>query len=112
MDPAAAGRDAALSQYPRPWKAKDPQLMGYSLRTASHRYTRWIEWPAGPTVAEELYDYGRLATAEDGCVPFVEVRNQIDDAGLATIRDQLRHDLDAMLARRVVARPAAAASGE
>jgi iduronate 2-sulfatase len=104
MDPAAAGRDAALSQYQRPWKAKDPQLMGYSLRTATHRYTRWIEWPAGPTIAEELYDYGRLATAEDGGAPFVEVRNQIDDAEHSAIRNQLREHLDTMLTRRIAAR--------
>jgi iduronate 2-sulfatase len=40
QDPGARGRDMVLSQFTRPWKADGFASMGYSLRTATHRYTR------------------------------------------------------------------------
>ena len=44
LDPAALGKPAAFSQYPR------RQAMGYSIRTDRWRYTQW------GTVFQELYD--------------------------------------------------------
>jgi len=61
QDPVARGRDAALSQFTRPWKAAGFEAMGYSLRTQTQRYTRWVEWPSRKTIAEEFYTAPRPA---------------------------------------------------
>ena len=71
--PSGTFRDFALSQFPRPgpksFFASTPEypepssnrwriaFMGYSLRTATHRYTEWIEMSSGKTVEKELYDH-------------------------------------------------------
>jgi iduronate 2-sulfatase len=65
-DPTVPGRAFALSQYARPWKPQEPKVMGYSLRSSTHRYTRWISWGDRQAVAEELYEYGRLPGRSDG----------------------------------------------
>jgi arylsulfatase A-like enzyme len=54
-------KTAALSQYPR-----GGGLMGYSMRTATHRLTQWVHRQSGEVRATELYDYA------DG---LVETRN-------------------------------------
>jgi len=55
-DPAKPWKSAAFSQYPRGYDGQ--QLMGYSLRTADHRYTQWVLRKDRRTiVAEELYDH-------------------------------------------------------
>ena len=38
-DPYGVGRDAVLSQFNRPWESAAPEVMGYSIRTSSKRYT-------------------------------------------------------------------------
>ncbi len=43
-------KEAAFSQYPR------GKVMGYSMRTARYRLTRWLQ-PDGTEVARELYDH-------------------------------------------------------
>jgi iduronate 2-sulfatase len=60
-DPAAKGKPAAFTQHPRPAyydrePEKTPKAMGYSVRTASVRYTEWRDWKTGETTARELYD--------------------------------------------------------
>jgi iduronate 2-sulfatase len=51
-------RSAALTQHPRPaYYTGAPQAMGYSIRSATHRYTEWRDWTSGKTVATELYDH-------------------------------------------------------
>ncbi|GHV00847.1 iduronate-2-sulfatase [Bacteroidia bacterium] len=45
-------KNAAFSEFVRENRAH-----GYSVRTDSHRYTRWIEIPSGNLVGEELYDH-------------------------------------------------------
>lgn len=56
-DPARAWKAAAFSQFPRPWMYKDePQVMGYSMRTANYRYTEWQDFRSGEVRAVELYD--------------------------------------------------------
>lgn len=97
-DPAAPGREVALSQFARPFRNQDPETMGYSLRSPSHRYTRWVEWPSRRTVAEELYAYD--VPVADGR-PLVEERNLIGDEAVAPVRDRLRATLDTMLADRI-----------
>ena len=52
-DPRQAGKDAALSQFPR----QDERVMGYSMRTDRYRYTRWEERDTQETIGQELYDH-------------------------------------------------------
>ncbi|MDZ4852877.1 MAG: sulfatase [Pirellulaceae bacterium] len=55
---AATVRPAALTQHPRPAYYKNaPESMGYSIRSATHRYTEWRDWLAGKTTDRELYDH-------------------------------------------------------
>lgn len=100
-DPAAPGRDVAWSQFSRPWKPADPRLTGYSLRDATHRYTRWIDPAVGRTVAEELYDLGRLPGAGDGAATLVEMENVVGRPEAAAAR-----------ARRVLLRSGPSASSD
>lgn len=44
-------KEAAFSQYPR------GELMGYSMRTPTHRLTRWTSQKTGEVKVTELYDY-------------------------------------------------------
>lgn len=58
-DARAAVRQFALTQNPRPatGEASQQPIMGYSIRTATYRYTRWQDRVSGAVVARELYDY-------------------------------------------------------
>ena len=81
-DPASQVRAGAFTQHPRPAyydrePSKQPQAMGCSVRTESVRYTEWRDWKTGETIARELYD-----AAGDPA----EMRNAVDDPGLATAR--------------------------
>lgn len=49
--PAQAWKDVALSQFPR----QQEKIMGYSMRTADYRYTRWQQRDTRQVVAQELY---------------------------------------------------------
>lgn len=89
-DPQTPGRDVVLSQFNRPWKASTPEHMGYSIRTATHRYTRWIHWSTRETVAEELFDYGSPDSVRGTDVCLIEQANVADDSARTGIRDQLR----------------------
>jgi iduronate 2-sulfatase len=57
-NPQASVRQSALTQHPRPaYYRTEPEFMGYSLRTQTHRYTEWRDWKTGETAARELYDH-------------------------------------------------------
>ena len=109
-DPAAPGREFALSQFSRPFNAGAPEAMGYSIRTATHRYTRWVSWPARETTAEELYDYGDPASALPRWSTFVEQRNLAAEPVAAPVLAGLRARMDGVLRERSVVAPAPAAS--
>ncbi len=47
-------KDYVFSQYPR--KRQGKRAMGYSVRSAEWRYTRWKDRDTGEILAEELYD--------------------------------------------------------
>ena len=51
-DPQREWKSAAFSQYPR-----GRGVMGYSMRTDRHRFTRWQKRQGGEVVATELYDH-------------------------------------------------------
>ena len=49
-------KESALSQTARPWPSSKPiKQMGYSIRTDSYRYTRWVTTKQSKLVSEELY---------------------------------------------------------
>ena len=81
-DVNATVHDAAYTQHPRPnyydrTPSKMPTAMGCSVRTDKVRYTEWREWGTGKVMARELYD----STIDPN-----ELRNAIDDTGLAAAR--------------------------
>lgn len=55
-DPGRPGRAVAVSQHPRPSYGKATH-MGYTLRTARHRYVEWRELATGAVTAREFYDH-------------------------------------------------------
>jgi iduronate 2-sulfatase len=54
-NPDATIRTTALSQFPRRHGGK--QFMGYTIRTATHRYVEWRARDTGKITAQELYDH-------------------------------------------------------
>lgn len=57
-DPERPWKEAAFSQFPRPWfYRKQPEVMGYSVRTDRYRYTEWQDFKTGEVQARELYDH-------------------------------------------------------
>lgn len=100
-DPQAPGQSAVLSQFARPFSPNQPRFMGYSLRTDTHRYTRWISWPDRNVVAEELYDYrSGPSTSRRGSLS-IEERNIADDAAQSATRETLGRQLDQLLQQRI-----------
>ncbi len=61
QDPARPWKTAAFSQYPRSFEGhrhkSHGDIMGYAVRTDTHRYVEWREWESGEVVARELYDH-------------------------------------------------------
>ncbi len=102
-DPRSAGRDAALSQFVRPFRSGEPEIMGYSIRTATHRYTRWIDWSSRLLLSEEIYDYRAPESVQIQDHQRIELANLIDTS---LHREELRSAMDAMLAQRLRAVPA------
>lgn len=101
QNPNARGREAVLSQFIRPWKAAGFAAMGYSLRTPTQRYTRWVEWPSRNTLAEELYDYSLQASATREGGLLIEQENVVDRPACADSLSRLRAKLDETLRTRV-----------
>jgi iduronate 2-sulfatase len=100
-NPQAPGRVAVLSQFARPFKASTPEVMGYSLRTPTHRYTRWITLPARKLVAEELYTYTTgPSTRREGAF-WIEQENLAPHPSQADTRQALSQKLDQILTERI-----------
>ena len=78
----------------------DFAFMGYSLRTREWRYTYWATWEpslrpdlsAGPA-GEELYDHRKDTALYD--VEDFEFVNLAEDGAFASVKAQLRHQLEA-----------------
>jgi arylsulfatase A-like enzyme len=100
-DPSAIGRNEVLSQFARPFSRNTPEYMGYSLRTATHRYTRWISWADRKMVAEELYDYGNSNCASSDNAYLIEQKNIADQPEQKAQLEQLSGRLEEMLKQRV-----------
>ena len=100
-NPAAPGRSAVLSQHTRPWSPGAPKIMGYSLRTKSYRYTRWIDWNTRKTFAEELYDYSLKSSVRTQGKYLIERESVVDEFPSVATRDELRKQLDEVLVARI-----------
>jgi iduronate 2-sulfatase len=59
--PGLTWKSAAFTQYPRSWKShrhRGPgDVMGYAVRTDTHRYVEWREGMEGKVLHRELYDH-------------------------------------------------------
>jgi iduronate 2-sulfatase len=94
------GREVVLSQFARPFKKTTPKVMGYSIRTRTHRYTRWVQWPGQKIQAEELYDYTFPGSAKHSRPFLIEKENVIDNPKFAETRKQLSKQMDKVLKQR------------
>lgn len=59
-NPRATVKRAALTQHCRPAypaNGKDPDAMGYSIRTDRYRYTEWRDFNTDKVIATEIYDH-------------------------------------------------------
>jgi iduronate 2-sulfatase len=88
-------KSAAYSQHPRPayfdrTPTKTPEAMGYSVRTATHRYTEWRTWTDGQLLGAELYNHANDAT---------ELRNVVADGTESSALATARVTLHAMFPR-------------
>ena len=85
--PNRVTKTAALSQYPR-----GGGLMGYTMRTPTHRLTQWVHRQTGEIRATELYDYAdglveskNIASTSSEVVEKLSVQ-LISVAGLTRVR--------------------------
>lgn len=99
-DPRREGRPFVLSQFSRPFKPTIPEVMGYSIRTQTHRYTRWVQWPTRKTLHEELYDYGSGRSAVRQRAFLVERENVSSNPAYQELREQLGAMMDRSLDAR------------
>jgi len=100
-NPRLPGRDTVLSQFARPFSRSGPEIMGYSLRTNTHRYTRWIQWPGRTLMAEELYDYAHPTSVQRLDAYWVERKNLVADPAYNETRNRLRVRMDRILRERI-----------
>ncbi|QDS98823.1 sulfatase [Adhaeretor mobilis] len=99
-DPRREGRSFVLSQFARPFKPSLPKVMGYSIRTKAHRYTRWVQWPTRETLQEELYDYDSSRSAVREGAFLIERENVAADPAYRELRERLHTSLDESLRTR------------
>lgn len=97
-NPDSPGKQIVRSQFARPFTKKDPEIMGYSIRTPTHRYGRWINFQTREILSEELYDYTDPGSVEKSDVYRIEHTNMIDDPAQADDLDSLRGKMDSRLA--------------
>ncbi len=97
---AQQSRRFALSQFARPFKPSLPEVIGYSIRTRTHRYTRWVQWPSSEVLEEELYDYSSERSAVSHGAFFVERENVCGEPAYRQLREQLGAMMDQTLQAR------------
>ena len=84
--PDRTWKQAAFSQFPRPWMYHgEPEVMGYTIRTDRFRYTEWVKFRTGESLACELYDH-QIDQAEIYNV----AENPVHYHDLETLRTMLR----------------------
>lgn len=100
-DPSARGREVVLSQFSRPFRSGNPEVMGYSIRTDTHRYTRWIEWGSKRLLFEELYDYSDTTSVMSQPPFLIEAQNVASVSTRSQLKTLLSSQLDVILRQRV-----------
>ena len=95
-DPLAEVKPFAITQHPRPayYTGKEPEVMGYSLRTRHHRYTEWRNWRTGEVVARELYDHQNDPGENKNVAAESARRVQVLSRKLAKVHPVKRHPAD------------------
>ena len=99
-DPQMPGREFVMSQFSRPFKRSDPKVMGYSIRTATDRYTRWIDWQTREVIAEELYDYSAQESVASRAGVLIEQVNVVEVPACATKHSELSALLNTTLGQQ------------
>ena len=98
--PSARVQQHVMSQFSRPWNSKSPETMGYSVRTPTHRYTKWVDLKDGTVLQEELYDYDNPDSIRHEHNYTIEYRNQIHSEEYQQVRRamsrRLTHELKAL----------------
>jgi iduronate 2-sulfatase len=81
-DSGATVKPAAFTWHPRPAypaDGKNPEAMGYSVRTDRYRYTEWRNYQTGKVLARELYDH-----RQDGAETSNVIKNPPDKQSFET----------------------------
>jgi iduronate 2-sulfatase len=89
-NPRAPGRDIVRSQFARPFSKSEPEVMGYSIRTPTHRYGRWVDFSSREVIAEELYDYTDVSSVTSRGDYRIENANLVDEPASSRVLDELR----------------------
>ena len=89
-NPRAPGRALVRSQFARPFSKSKPEVMGYSIRTPTHRYGRWIDFSSREVIAEELYDYTDASSVTYRGDYRIEHANVVDEPAFSSVLDELR----------------------
>lgn len=97
-NPDSPGKEIVRSQFSRPFTKKDPEIMGYSIRTPTYRYGRWIDFQSRELLSEELYDYTNQGSVEKRDVYRIEHTNLVNDPSQADVLDSLRREMDSRVA--------------
>lgn len=86
-NPGKISTDVAFSQYPRTVQEGQTKIsvMGYSMRTDKHRYTRWIDRKTQKIRFEEIYEHS---------LPGLEMHNLALNPGNEELLAQLRKRFD------------------
>lgn len=101
-NPTAPGKKAVLTQFARPFKPSEPEVMGYSLRTDEARFTQWIDFDTKSVRSEELYLYSDHENTLAGSIthPASERENILQKR--PELAEELRLALDTMLKQRKI----------
>ena len=85
-DPDKEWKNAAYSQFPRNRTrnrhTSHGEIMGYSVRTNTHRYTEWREWKTNKVIDIELYDH---ATDSNEMTNIASLKNFQDQLKILSI---------------------------
>lgn len=80
-DPDKQWKKAAYSQFPRNRTrnrhSTHGDIMGYSVRTTTHRYTEWREWKTNKVIDVELYDHRNDPREMRNIAPIKESQSQL-----------------------------------
>ncbi len=77
-EPRGEGKARAVSQHPHPSYGGAATHMGYTVRTAQHRYVEWRELATGTVTERELYDETADPAETVNCAQYPAYRDTVD----------------------------------